>query len=250
MALEFLSLAEGSLAYQRQVGNKNIPGVVFLSGFASDMEGTKATFLSDRCASRDIPFIRFDYRGCGKSDGKFSEGTIGTWFENALAVFDQLTEGPQIVVGSSMGGWLGLLLAKARPKRIKAFVGIAAAPDFTEDLLWDILTETQREALLRTGEIYDDAAPPEHRIPVTLKLIEEGRAHFVLRQPLPLPCPVRLLQGLKDKSVPWSYAPRIAQHIDQDDVRVTLIKNGDHQLSTPQDLELLWQTIAEFAVPS
>ena len=246
MTIEFLSVAEGSIAYQRQVGNKNFPGIIFLSGFASDMEGTKAVFLSERAAEHVIPFIRFDYRGNGRSTGKFSEGTIGAWFEDCLAVFDQLTDGPQIVVGSSMGGWLGLLLAKARPERIKAFIGIAAAPDFTEDLIWDKLTTTQRDALLREGEISENNAPPDQRKPITLKLIEEARAHLVLRDPLPLSCPVRLLQGMQDKDVPWKHAERLAEHINQDDVQVTLIKNADHRLCTPQNLDLLWKTITAF----
>ncbi len=250
MTIEFLSLAEGSLAYQRQVGNKNSPGVFFLSGFASDMEGTKPSFLSQRCAAEVIPFIRFDYRGCGRSTGNFADGTIGGWLEDSLAVFDQLTEGPQIVVGSSMGGWLGLLLTQARPERIKALIGIAAAPDFTEDLVWEKLTPTKREDVLRTGVFEQGKAAEDSRPPITLRLIEEARAHLVLRRPLPLTCPVRLLQGMQDQEVPWTHATRLAEHIAQDDVHITFIKNGDHRLSTPQDLELLWDTIGEFVPPS
>lgn len=205
------------------------------------MTGTKAAFLSERCAAHSIHFIRFDYRGCGQSPGNFADGTIGAWLEDSLGVFDRLTEGPQIVVGSSMGGWLGLLLAKARPERVKAFIGVAAAPDFTENLVWEKLTKIQREVLLREGQICE-----ESHAPMTLKLIEEGRRHLVMREALPLSCPVRLLQGMKDSEVPWDYAQRIAAHVGQEDVRVTLIKNGDHRLSMPPDMELLWRTVEEF----
>jgi pimeloyl-ACP methyl ester carboxylesterase len=246
MTVEFLTLADGTLAYQRQAGDTNRPGLLFLGGFASDMTGTKASFLAERCAEKRVSFTRFDYRGCGQSPGKFTDSTIGMWFEDTLAVFDQLTQGPQIVVGSSMGGWLALLLAKARGQRLKALIGIAAAPDFTEDLVWDKLTSPQRDILLRDSLIYEDNAPPDHRIPLTLKLVEEARNHLVLREPLSVPCPVRLLQGMQDDEVPWTYAPRIAAHIAQEDVGVTLIKNGDHRLNQPENLELVWRMAAEF----
>jgi pimeloyl-ACP methyl ester carboxylesterase len=246
MTVDFLTLADRRLAYQRQVGDPAGPGVLFLGGYASDMTGTKAAFLAEQCDRDNLSFLRFDYRGCGESPGAFIDGTIGAWAEDALAMLDELTRGPQIVVGSSMGGWIALLLAKARPERIKALVGIAAAPDFTEDLIWDKLTKTQLENLLRDGQIYDEDAPAEHRIPVTLKLIEEARGHLLLREPFALPCPVRLLQGMRDKEVPHSYAERIASHIEQDDAQVTLIKNGDHRLNRPQDLDLLWRMVELF----
>ena len=240
MTIEFLSLADCRIAYQRQVGNNNSPNILFLGGFASDMTGTKATFLSNHAVAHDLSFIRFDYRGHGQSSGVFSEMTIGAWFEDTLAVFDNLTEGPQIVVGSSMGGWLALLLAKARPERLKAFIGVAAAPDFTEDLIWEKMTPAERENLRHGGSLDDGGAP------ITMKLIEEARKHLVLRSPLPLPCPVRLLAGMKDENVPWKYALRIAEHISGDDVRVTLIKNGEHSLSAPENLDVLWKAIEEF----
>ncbi len=251
MSVEFLSLAEGTLAYQRQIGDigqagGGKPGVVFLGGYASDMEGTKAQYLAQKCAESGLSFVRFDYRGCGQSPGKFTDGTIGLWREDTLAVLDQLTQGPQIIVGSSMGGWLGLLLASSRPERIKAFIGIAVAPDFSEELVWKNLTDKQRETLLRDGEIYDEDAPPDFRIPMTLKLIEDARAHLVFSSPCPIACPVRLLQGMRDKEVPYTYAERIAKHIASDDVQITLIKNGDHRLSTPENLDMLWQMVAGF----
>jgi pimeloyl-ACP methyl ester carboxylesterase len=243
MAFDTLNLADCRIAYQRQVGNENVPGVVFLSGFASDMEGTKATFVSQKCSDENISFVRFDYRGCGKSSGVFSEWTIGAWLEDSLAIFDLQTTGPQIVVGSSMGGWLGLLLSSKRPSRVKAFIGVAAAPDFTEDLVWNKLTPPEQESLLRDGYIYerDDV---DKRAPISRTLIEEGRQHLVLRQPLNIQCPVRLLQGMNDHEVPWELAPRIASHVSSNDVLVTLVKNGDHSLSSEDNLELLWQTIA------
>ncbi|MFA4994679.1 MAG: alpha/beta hydrolase [Bdellovibrionales bacterium] len=245
MTIEFLSLADCRLAYQRQVGDKNRPGILFLSGFASDMEGVKASFLSKRAVERNWPFVRFDFRGCGKSSGEFAKATIGAWLEDTLAVFDKLTEGPQIVVGSSMGGWMGLLLAQARPTRVKAFIGVAAAPDFTENLVWAKLTPAEREKVRRTGVYYEKDELPSRQAPITLGLIEEARRHLVLDKPLALPCPVRLLQGMKDTDVPWEYALRIIQHISSDDARVTLVK-GDHSLSTQRDLEMLERTIEEF----
>jgi pimeloyl-ACP methyl ester carboxylesterase len=246
MAIDFLSLAEGSLAYQRQVGDKEKPGVLFLGGYASDMEGTKAVFLAKQCMEYSIPFVRFDYSGCGQSPGSFRNGTIGGWLADSCAVFDQLTEGPQIVIGSSMGGWLGFLLSQTRQKRIKAYIGIAAAPDFTEELVWKKLTKIQKETLLRDGQIFEENAPPDHRIPMTLKLIEEARQHLLLSKPFSLSCPTRLLQGEEDKEVPASYAKRIYDLIKDEDKRLTLIKDGDHRLSTTENLSLLWQTVTEF----
>lgn len=247
MAIDFLSLADRRLAYQRQVGNKNIPGIIFLGGFASDLSGTKASFLAQKAAECSIPFLRFDYRGCGSSSGDFIEGTISAWLEDTLAVFDRLTEGPQIVVGSSMGGWLGLLLLKERMERIRAFIGIAAAPDFTEELIWNKLSADEQRAFLRDGLFYEDDAPPDRRVPITMRLIEDARKHLVFTHPsLPVPCPVRLLQGMKDKDVPWTFAPRIAEYLTQDDIEIHLMKKGDHSLSRPEDLDTLWKTVALF----
>ncbi len=243
MVPDFLNLPDRRLAYQRLRGRADLPGVVFLGGFASDMTGTKASYLAERCGKAGCAFLRFDYRGHGQSSGDFRFCTIGDWFEDACAAFDRLTQGPQILVGSSMGGWLALMLARVRPGSVKAVVGIAAAPDFTEDFIWDNLTAAQRAQLTRTGEIADPTAPPDHQAPITFRLIEEGRKHLVLREPLMVSCPVRLLQGQRDTEVPWRHALRIAEHIPHEDVRVTLIKDGDHRLSRPADLDLLWQTI-------
>jgi len=246
MSVEFLSLTEGRLAYQRQVGREGKPGILFLGGFGSDMTGTKAGFLAQYCFDHALSFVRFDYRGSGQSTGKFTDATIGAWFDDSLAVFDHLTNGLQIVVGSSMGGWLGLLLANARTERVKALIGIAAAPDFTEELVWNKLTKSQRQRLELEGQIYEDNAPPDHRLPITLNLIEEARRHLVFRTPFQLACPLRLLQGSNDEEVPPSYANRIASHVTQDDKRVILVENGDHRLKRPEDLALLAKVIAEF----
>jgi len=246
MTPNFLTLPDRRLAYQRQHGRADRPGVIFLGGYASDMTGTKASFLADCCAAGNISFLRFDYRGHGQSSSEFKEGTIGAWFDDSLAIFDQLTEGPQIIVGSSMGGWMALMLAMQRPERVAALIGVAAAPDFTEDLMWEMFSPQQREQLKHDGLIYDETAPPEERAPVTLRLIEEARQHLILREPIALKCPVRLLQGMEDRDVPWTHAPRVADTISYHDVRITLIKDGDHRLSREPDMALLWQSISEF----
>jgi pimeloyl-ACP methyl ester carboxylesterase len=255
MIPEFLSLPDRRLAYQRLSATSIMSvtkgvdksGVVFLGGFASDMTGTKASFLHDRCAEAGLGYLRFDYQGHGQSGGAFEDGTIGLWLEDTLAAFDRLTAGPQLVIGSSMGGWLGLLLAVARPDRVAALVGISAAPDFTEDLIWAQLSADQRAQLQKDGRIADPTAPPDQQAPITLRLIEEGRKHLILRAPIGLKCPVHLLQSQRDNEVPWQHALRIAEQIAHDDVRVTLIKDSDHRLSRPQDLELLWRAVMMLA---
>ncbi len=246
MPIEFLTVAEGRIAFQRQLGDDR-PGILFLGGFASDMEGTKAVFLSQRAKTASLSFTRFDYRGQGKSSGLFSDATIGSKLDDSFNVFDRLTTGPQIIIGSSMGGWLGLLLAEARPDRVKAFIGISAAPDFTEELIWQKLAPAEREKLLQDKQISENRPPRPGEKPITLKLIEEARSHMVFQRPLKLSCPVRLLQGMKDKEVPWNHAERIAQHVEQEDIEVILIKNGNHGLNAPQNLDLLWETASKFA---
>ncbi len=220
------------------------PGIVFLGGFGSDMTGTKATALEEAATRRGHAFLRLDYSGHGQSEGRFVDGSIGEWFADALAVFDAMTEGPQIVVGSSMGGWIALLLARARPERVKALVGIAAAPDFTQRLLAGELTEAQRDTLLTDGVLYrpSDYGNP---MPITRKLVEDGANYLLLEGPIPFEGPVRLLHGQRDPDVPWQLSLRIAERLRGDDVRITLIKDGDHRLSRPQDLKLLIGTVEE-----
>jgi pimeloyl-ACP methyl ester carboxylesterase len=228
-----------ALAWRRIAGRG--PGVVFLGGFRSDMTGTKAEFLAGWCEARGTPFLRFDYSGHGASAGRFEDGTIGRWTEDAAAVIGALAPGPQVLVGSSMGGWIALLLARRLP--IRAFVGIAPAPDFTEDLIWAQLAPEQRAAIERDGLWLAPSAYGDP-YPITRALIEDGRRHLMLRAPIPLDVPVRILQGLEDPDVPWEHALRLARAITGRDVRVHLIKDGDHRLSRPQDLALLGETLA------
>jgi pimeloyl-ACP methyl ester carboxylesterase len=228
------------LAYCATPGKS--PGVVFLGGFGSDMSGTKATALEQAAIERGQAFLRLDYRGHGQSEGRFIDGTIGDWFADALAVFDAITEGPQILVGSSMGGWIALLLARARLERVKAMVGIAAAPDFTVRLMSEELTDAQRETLRRDGVLY---RPSEYGdpMPITLKLVEDGSNHLLLDRPVPVKGPVRLLHGQCDPDVPWQLSLRIAERLESDDVRVVLVKDGDHRLSRPRDIALIVDTV-------
>jgi len=219
------------------------PGLVFLPGFRSDMRGSKALFLHDWAAAQGRAFLRFDYTGHGESSGDFAEGCIGDWFRDACDVLRDLTTGPQVLVGSSMGGWIALLVMRAMPDRVAGLVGIAAAPDFTEESMWHRSTAAQRETLRRDGRIEGPSAYSDEPHLITRKLIEDGRRHLVLRTPLPAPCPVRLLHGMDDGDVPWETAARLAAHIEGDDVRTTLIRGADHRLSTRRDLALIAETI-------
>ena len=231
------------LAWARQEGRG--PTVVFLPGFRSDMTGDKATALAAFCAERGQAMLRFDYSGHGASGGRFEDGTIGRWTDDALAVIDRLTEGPLVLVGSSMGGWIALLAALARPDRVAALIGIAAAPDFTEALMWQAMTVEQRATLMRDGVLHRPSQYGEP-YPITRALIEDGRTRLLLNAPIALDCPVRLLHGQDDPDVPWELALRIAERVTGRDVQVILVKDGDHRLSRPQDLALLRRTLAPF----
>ena len=224
------------------------PTVLFLPGFRSDMNGDKATALADFCASRGQAMLRFDYSGHGASSGRFEDGTIGIWARDALTVLDRLTEGKVILIGSSMGGWLALLTALQRPDRIAAIVGVAAAPDFTEKLMWDAMTFEERAKLMREGILRVPSQYGEPT-PITRALIEDGRAHLLLDGPILLDCKVRLLHGQADPDVPWEMALRIAERVVSSDVRITLIKDGDHRLSRPGDLAVLSRTVAALLAP-
>jgi pimeloyl-ACP methyl ester carboxylesterase len=216
---------------------------VFLPGFRSDMIGDKATALAAFCAERGQAMMRFDYSGHGASGGRFEDGTIGRWTDDALAVIDRLTERPLVLVGSSMGGWIALLTALARPDRIAALIGIAAAPDFTEALMWQAMTVEQRTTLMCDGVLHRPSQYGEP-YPITRALIEDGRTRLLLHAPIALDCPVRLLHGQEDPDVPWELALRIAACVTSPDVQVILVKDGDHRLSRPQDLALLRRTLA------
>ncbi|GAB4270803.1 MAG: alpha/beta hydrolase [Pararhodobacter sp.] len=241
MAQSFETPQGRRLAYVRTEGGG--PGVVFLGGFKSDMTGTKAQFLEAWARERGRAFLRFDYSGHGQSSEDFLDGCIGDWTEDAIAAIDTLTEGPQVLVGSSMGGWISLLVCKARPERVAAFVGIAAAPDFTEDSMWDRFDDAQRAALARDGyvDLPSDYADEPYRI--TRRLIEDGRQRLVLRTPLPLPFPVRLLQGTADTDVPPEVALRLMAHADSPDLQLTLVKGADHRFSEPRELAILARTL-------
>ena len=232
-----------SIAYHRTHGKS--PGVVFFGGFMSDMTGSKATTLEAFCSARGQAFLRFDYRGHGASSGVFEEGTIGCWADDALTAFDRLTEGPQILVGSSMGGWISLLTALKRRERVAGLVGVAAAPDFTEDLVWAALSTDHREVLAREGVIRQPSDYSERPYSITHKLIEDGRRHLLLRSTIDFIGPVRLLHGMRDPDVPWQRSLRLADKLATSDVRVELIKDGDHRLSREQDLKLLCRTVEE-----
>ena len=218
-----------------------------MPGFRSDMNGIKATALAGHCRSRDHAFLRFDYFGHGASSGDFQAGTIGRWLEDALAVIDGLTEGPLILVGSSMGGWIALLAALARPGRVKALIGIAPAPDFTEDLIWARLSEAQRRELLERGELAAASAYEADPIPITLRLVEEGRRHLLLRGPIRLSCPVRLLHGMGDPDVPYQTSLRLMEKLTETEAVIELIEDGDHRLSRPQDLTRLFAAVDAMA---
>ena len=234
-----------TVAYRRRAGRS--PGLVFLGGFMSDMTGTKAEALDRFCAAEQRAYLRFDYFGHGASSGPFADSTIGRWKEDALAVLDQLTDGPQILVGSSIGGWIMLLAALMRPERIHALIGIAAAPDATEDLMWAELSPAQQAAMIRDGFVRLPSQYSAEGYIYTSKLIEDGRRHLVLRAPIALHCPVRLLHGLADPDVPWRTSLTLAEKLDSTDVRVILVKDGDHRLSTESDLALLMRTVSEVA---
>jgi len=223
-----------SIAYRKTAGVS--PGVIFMGGFMSDMTGTKACTLEAACRDEGRAFIRFDYSGHGESSGKFADGTIGSWTDDAIAILDEVSDGPQVLVGSSMGGWIMLLVALARPMRIAGLVGIASAPDFTEELMWGRFDDDIRQNLQRTGVYHRPSKYDEDDYPITMKLIEDGRQHLLLERPIAIHCPVRLLHGMKDRDVPWTTAPRIAEKLLAEDVRVMIIKDGDHRLSRDQDL--------------
>lgn len=242
-AVAFLDTPSGRrIAYHRTQGAG--PGVVFLGGFRSDMEGTKALALQAQAEAEGFAFLRFDYSGHGQSSGEFTQGTIGDWAADAMAAISALSEGPQVLVGSSMGGWIALLLARAMPDRIAGLVTIAAAPDFTEDSMWAGFDAAQRAALEIDGRVL---LPSDYDAPyiITRQLIEDGRQNLVLRQPLDLPFPVRFLQGTSDADVDMSVALRLLDHAIGPDMRLSLVKGADHRFSSPDCLALIVQALGE-----
>jgi pimeloyl-ACP methyl ester carboxylesterase len=239
-----LELPDGtSLAYHALPGAS--PAVVFLGGFASDMTGTKAIALEAHCRMSGRAYVRFDYFGHGASDGRFEEATIGRWLSDALAVIDRLTEGPVVLVGSSMGGWLAVLAALVRTDRVAGLVGVAAAPDFTEDLIRPGLTDAARRELAEKGVVFLPNPYGEAPTPIRRELLDEARRHRVLQGPIPLACPVRLLHGMADSDVPWQTSARLAEALESRDVVVTLQKEGEHRLSDERGLAWLFGAVDE-----
>lgn len=230
------------LAYHRFSGRE--PGVVFLGGLRSDMTGTKAVHLEDWARRSGRAFLRFDYSGHGQSSGEFTDGCIGDWAEDAEAAITRLTEGPVVLVGSSMGGWISLLMTKRIPQKVAGLVTIAAAPDFTEDGMWAEWSEEQRKQCMEEGQV---ALPSEYGedMIISRRMIEDGRDHLVLRAPLPMGVPVRMLQGTADADVSMETALRLLDHLDGDDVRLELVKGADHRFSDPACLDTITRALEE-----
>ncbi|WP_333713999.1 alpha/beta fold hydrolase [Yoonia sp.] len=238
---DYLTTDQGRrIAYHLTQGEG--PAVVFLGGFKSDMQGTKALHLQAWAESQGRAFLRFDYSGHGESSGAFTDGCIGDWFADASAALS-LIDGPAVLVGSSMGGWISLLVARAMPEKVAGLMTIAAAPDFTEDSMWAGFTKAQKAELM-AGQV---ALPSDYGEPyiITRRLIEEGRTRLVLRDPLPLPFPVRFLQGTADADVDMSVALRLLDHAEGPDMRLTLVKGADHRFSDDDCLNLIVASVTE-----
>mgnify|MGYP002361629475 FL=1 len=244
----YLTTPQGRhIAYHRTPGRE--PGVVFLGGFRSDMTGSKAQALEVWAQATGRAYLRFDYSGHGASHGAFVDGAISDWREDAAAVITALTDGPQILVGSSMGGWIALLLARDMPEKVAGLVGIAAAPDFTERMWEAEFSLADRALLMEDGVFFRPSDYSDDPYPITLRLIEDGRQNLVLQGPLQLQVPVRLLQGTADIDVPPQVALVLLDHISGNDLRLTLVKDADHRFSTPACLALLTETLAEMLGP-
>jgi pimeloyl-ACP methyl ester carboxylesterase len=230
------------LAYHRFSGRE--PGVVFLGGLRSDMTGTKAVHLEDWARRTGRAFLRFDYSGHGQSSGAFTEGCIGDWADDAEAAITRLTEGPVVLVGSSMGGWIGLLMTRRIPEKVAGLITIAAAPDFTEDGMWAEWSGEQRKQCMEEGQVALPSDYGEDMI-VTRRMIEDGRDHLVLRAPLSVRVPVRMLQGTADADVSLDTALRLLGHLDGEDVRLELVKGADHRFSDPACLDTITRALEE-----
>jgi len=253
--LKFLAVGEAAdqraIAVRRRDGAA--PGLFWLGGYKSDMGGTKAQALADWAARNGRACVRFDYSGHGESGGAFADGTIGRWLEETLFVFEACCRGPQVVIGSSMGGWLALLLARAARERkataLASFAGlvlVAPAVDFTEELMWKRFTPEIKRELAENGMWARPSQYSPEPYLVTRQLIEEGRRHLLLGGMIETGCPVRILQGVQDPDVPWQHAKALVARFACDDVVLTLIKDGDHRLSRPEDIERLIRAVEEF----
>jgi pimeloyl-ACP methyl ester carboxylesterase len=228
-----------------------VPSLFWLGGFKSDMRGTKAEALDLWARNNGRAMTRFDYSGHGESGGTFTDGTIGRWLEETRAVFDAFCRGPQVVVGSSMGGWLALLLTRELMRRTQAeasvvrLVLVAPAVDFTEELMWKRFSPEVKREIEQTGVWARPSQYSDEPYPITRGLIEEGRKHLLLDGMIETGCPVRILQGVQDPDVPWQHTVELTSHFARDDVVLTLVKDGDHRLSRPEDIERLIAAVAE-----
>jgi pimeloyl-ACP methyl ester carboxylesterase len=252
--LKFLSVGTGPAARRIAVRMRQgaAPGLFWLGGFKSDMRGTKAEALDQWARDHGRAMTRFDYSGHGESGGNFTDGTIGRWLEESLAVFDACCRGAQIVIGSSMGGWLALLLARELARRalaepsIASLVLVAPAVDFTEELMWKRFPPEVKREIEEQGVWARPSQYSNEPYPITRGLIEEGRTHLLLDDMIETGCPVRILQGVQDPDVPWQHAVELTSRFARDDVVLTLVKDGDHRLSRPEDIERLIAAVAEF----
>ncbi|WP_417671296.1 alpha/beta hydrolase [Roseibium sp.] len=246
-------IAVGKAENERQIAVRHAegasPGLFWMSGFKSDMTGTKAVEMAAFAASRDLSSTRFDYCGHGQSSLGFDETCVSDWLEDTLAVFDRFCTGPTVLVGSSMGGWIAMLLAQARRQTglIKGMVLIAPAVDFTEELMWkQRFTDEIRRSIKTRGRWEQPPEYSDEPYVITRKLIEDGRKHLLLDRSLETGCPVAILQGALDPDVPWQHAMRLAEALPQDDVTFSLVPDGDHRLSRPQDIDLMTRAIEAF----
>lgn len=238
MQPSFLNLSDNRrLAYHLSEGKQ--PTVFFLGGFKSDMTGSKAQALEAYCQKHGQRFVRFDYTGHGASSGEFISGTIGNWKRDALDIITALADEKIILVGSSMGAWIALLIARELKERVVGLIGISSAPDFTKHLIWDKFNEEQKQALKAQGVFYAPSCYGEEPYPITASLIEEAVQHLLLDNPIPIRCPVRLLHGTHDEDVPWQHSVQLMDALESSDVRLQLVKNANHRLSETAHLQML-----------
>jgi pimeloyl-ACP methyl ester carboxylesterase len=248
-----LSLTPDRIIAYRQIASKpgsSLPQVVFMGGFMSDMTGRKAAALAEFCAERGQSFLRFDHFAHGQSSGTMEQATVSGWANDAVQVLERLTEGPLLLVGSSMGAWVMLLAARALPQRIHGLIGLAAAPDFTEELVWNAYSPEEQEKLMREGKIVESSPYTEQPYVFTRELIEDGRKHLLLKAPVAIEAPVRLIHGLNDRDVPYQTSIRLAEKLTGRDVAVTLIKGADHRLSREEDIATIAAMVAEMSIYS
>lgn len=253
----FMTVGEGaqsrSIAYRNRKGDDAAKGgVVWLGGYRSDMAGTKAEALDHWAAKTGHQCLRHDYSGHGESGGEFRDGTISRWLEESIAVFDAHAEGPQILVGSSMGGWIALRMAQelkrqGRQDRLKAMVLIAPAPDFTHELMWPSLSDDHKRQLEEKGYMEEPSEYSDEPNIFTRALFEDGERNRVMTGLIETGCPVHILQGMRDPDVPWQHAMKLAEFLPMENVTMTLVKDGDHRLSREEDIALLIRTVEQFA---